>query len=209
MPVALWTVALAIFAGWLTLAAVHVADDYRVSHVQGVWVAAAEAVRSGRLYPPLVDGEYYSGTRYMPLPILLNAAASAIADDPIIGGKMIAAILMAVLLATVVVVLKRSSCPLPLACGLAAVVVATDTGLQAATTIGGTCCRSCCKSGPLRWRCAVAPHVNSRWRARSPASLSPASSVSGGAVAVITWLAMNPMAARYGVCYGLPLPQRL
>jgi hypothetical protein len=50
---------------------------------------------------------------------------------------MIAAVLMAVLLVTVVFLLKRSSCPLPLAVGLAAIVVATDTGLQAATTIGG------------------------------------------------------------------------
>ena len=86
MPVALWTVAFAIFAGWLTLAAVHVADDYRVSHVQGVWIAAAESVRGAGLYPPLFDGEHYTGTRYMPLPILLNAAASAIAGDPAVGG---------------------------------------------------------------------------------------------------------------------------
>jgi hypothetical protein len=192
MPVALWTVALAIFAGWLTLAAVHVADDYRVSHVQGVWVAAAEAVRSGRLYPPLVDGEYYSGTRYMPLPILLNGLASAIAGDPIIGGKMIAAILMVVLLATVVVVLKRSSCPLPLACGLAAVVVATDTGLQAATTIGGDLLPVVLQVGALAL--AVRGRTPRQFAvAGAIAGLAFASKLSGvwGAFAVITWLAMN------------------
>jgi hypothetical protein len=54
----LWTVASAILAGWLILAAVHVRDDYRMSHVQGIWVAAAEAARGGALYPPLFDGEH-------------------------------------------------------------------------------------------------------------------------------------------------------
>ena len=65
-----------MIAGWLALAAVHFSDDYRVTHVQGVWIAAAESARAGRLYPPLFDGEHYAGTRYMPLPILLNALAA-------------------------------------------------------------------------------------------------------------------------------------
>src|SRR4029434_646814 len=104
---------------------------------QACGYAAAETGRAGVLSPPLFDGEHYSGTRYMPLPILLNAFGSATTGDPIVGGKMIADTLMAVLLAIIILVLKRSSCPLSLAFALAAVVVATDTGLQAGTTIGG------------------------------------------------------------------------
>jgi hypothetical protein len=192
MPVALWTVASSIFVGWLTLAIVHVSDDYRVSHVQGVWIAAGEAARGGRLYPPLFDGEHYAGTRYMPLPILLNASASAIVGDPVIGGKLVAAGLMVLLLATIIWILKRSSCPLPLAFALAAVVVATDTGLQAATTIGGDLLSVVLQTAAL----ALAA------RGRSPrqfalagamAGLAFASKLTGlwGAFAVITWLAIK------------------
>lgn len=133
----LWAVAAAVLAGWLTLSALHLTDDYRVEHLQGVWLAVTDAARNGQLYPPIFDGEHFAGTRYMPLPILLNAFASRIAGDPLIGGKAVAIVLMATLLAIVVFVLRRVSCPWPIALGLAAAVVATDTGLQAGTTIGG------------------------------------------------------------------------
>jgi hypothetical protein len=192
IPVALWTVASAILAGWLTLAVVHVRDDYRVSHVQGVWIATAEAARGGSLYPPLFDGEHYSGTRYMPLPILLNAFGSAITGDPIIGGKVVAATLMAVLLATIILVLKRFSCPLSLAFALAAVVVATDVGLQAATTIGGDLLPIVLQTVAL----TLAAHGRSPRQfalAGGMAGLAFASKLTGvwGALAIITWLAMK------------------
>ncbi len=104
-----------VVAGWLALAALHVRDDYHVTHVQGVWMAAAEAARAGQLYPPLFDGEHYAGTRYMPLAILLNAVASGIVGDPLVGGKLLAAILMATLLALVISMLRAFSCPWPVA----------------------------------------------------------------------------------------------
>jgi len=192
MPVALWTVASAIFVGWLTLAILHVRDDYRMSHVQGIWVAAAEAARGGALYPPLFDGAHYSGTRYMPLAILLNAFGSATTGDAILGGKMIAATLMAVLLATIILVLKRCSCPLPLAFALAAAVVATDTGLQAGTTIGGDLLPVVLQAGALA---LAARGRNTRQfvLAGALAGLAFASKLTGlwGAFAVITWLAIN------------------
>ncbi len=134
---ALWLLAGAVLAGWLALVALHVDDDYRIGHNQGVWLAVADAARNGQLYPPIFDGEHYTGTRYMPLPILLNALAANVAGDPLVGVKLLAAVLMGTLLGLVVFILRRSSCPWPLAMGLAATVVATDTGLQAGTTIGG------------------------------------------------------------------------
>jgi hypothetical protein len=137
LRVLLWVTAGAVLAGWLALSALHLRDDYRVSHVQGVWVAAAEAARVGQLYPPLYDGEHYAGTRYMPLSILLNAAAARMAGDPWIGGKAAAAVLMAALLVLMVAVLRAVSCPGPIAFAAAASVVATEAGLQAGTTVGG------------------------------------------------------------------------
>ena len=99
--------------------------------------------------PPIFDGEHYAGTRYLPLPILMNALASAMTGSPVIGGKMAAAVLMPALLALVFVALRGLSCPAPLAAALAAVVLATDTGLQAGTTIGGDLLPSTLQVGAL------------------------------------------------------------
>jgi len=137
LRVPLWIVAGAILCCWMSLAVLHVGDDYRVGHNGGTWAALAETARSGRLYPPIFDGEHYAGTRYMPLAILLNALASGVAGDPLIGGKVLAWLLTITLMALVILVLRRVLCPWPIATALAAVVVATDAGLQASSTIGG------------------------------------------------------------------------
>jgi hypothetical protein len=137
LRVALWLVASGILSCWMALAVLHVGDDYRVGHNGGTWAALAETARTGRLYPPIFDGEHYAGTRYMPLPILLNALASGVAGDPLIGGKVLAWLLTITLVALVIFVLRRIVCPWPIATALAAVVVATDAGLQASSTIGG------------------------------------------------------------------------
>src|SRR5688572_9853616 len=91
---ALSIVAGLVVAGWLVLVVLHVDDDYRVTHLQGIWMATVEAARAGWLYPPLFDGEHYAGTRWLPLPILANALASSLVGDPLIGGKLAAAVLM-------------------------------------------------------------------------------------------------------------------
>lgn len=187
-----WSVAGAIVAGWLALAITHRSDDYRVSHVQGVWIAAVEEARAGRLYPPVFDGEHYAGTRYMPLPILLNAAASAALGDPLAGGKVLAATLMAILLGLVVMVLRRLSCPWAIAVGLAAVIVGTDTGLQAGTTIGGDLLPVVLQIGALA---AVVGERRSQHLvlAGALAGLAAASKLTGiwAFLAIVTWLLWN------------------
>jgi predicted membrane-bound dolichyl-phosphate-mannose-protein mannosyltransferase len=137
VSLALCTIAVAVLAGWLALSAFHLRDDYHISHLQGVWLGVVDAASHGQLYPPIFDGEHFAGTRYMPMPILLNALASRVVGDPLVGGKLVAAVLMSGLLAVIVFALRRCSCPWPVALGLAAAVVATDAGLQAGTTIGG------------------------------------------------------------------------
>jgi hypothetical protein len=190
LRLALYMAAALVVAGWLALAALHLRDDYRVTHVQGVWMAAAEAARSGHLYPPLFDGGYYAGTRYMPLAILLNALASGLAGDPLIGGKLLAAILMATLLGLVIVMLRRFACPGPLAIALASVVVATGTGLQAGTTVGGDLLPVVLQVGAL----AVAVRTRSRPAmvvAGALAGLAVASKLTGlwALLGIATWLA--------------------
>lgn len=189
LDVALWVAAAGILAGWLGLVALHLTDDYRMTHTHGVWIAAAESAREGRLYPPLFDGEHYAGTRYMPIPILLNAAASAATGDPLTGGKVLAAALVGILLALTVVVLRQRSCPWAVAVALAATIVATDAGLLAGTTIGGDALPAVLQLG------AVAVALGGRRQhslviAGLLAGLAVASKLTGlwGCLAIVTWL---------------------
>lgn len=193
LRVPLWIVAAGVLSCWIALAVLHVADDYRVTHNSGTWAALAESARTGRLYPPIFDGEHYAGTRYMPLPILLNALASAAAGDPLIGGKVLAALLTITLMALVILVLRRVLCPWPMTTALAAVVVATDTGLQASATIGGDLLPTVLQV------CALALIIGGN-RGRSAmliagafAGLAMASKLTGvwAFLAITTWLVMQ------------------
>ena len=188
----LWLLAGAILTGWLALVALHLSDDYRVTHYQGVWLTVADAARQGRLYPPIFDGEHYAGTRYMPGPIVLNGFAAGLFDDPLVGVKLLAAVLMATLLALVIVVLRRCSCPWPVAVTLAATIVATDTGLQAGTSISGDLLPTVLQTGAL----AVALGGRERRHlaiAGVLAGFGMASKLTGvwGGAAVTTWLVMT------------------
>jgi hypothetical protein len=199
LNVALWVVGAAVVAGWLTLGALHVRDDYHVSHTQGVWIAVSEAARAGQLYPPIFDGVHYAGTRYMPLPILSNALAAGLVGDPLVGGKLLAAILMAALLTLVVWVLRGLACRWPLAVALAAVVVGTSAGLHAGTTIGGDLLPAVLQTAAL----GVA--LRSRERkaillAGVLAGLAVASKLTGvwALVAITTWLVFQREGRRAG-----------
>lgn len=120
---------------WLLLAAAHAGDAYGVDHVAGTWLALAQRLGEGTLYPPLYDGESFGGTRYMPIPIVLQGGLGFVIDDYLVAGKLIAYTLMAALLVVVVVALRREGCPLPVAALLASTLLVTGTGITAATWI--------------------------------------------------------------------------
>ena len=58
---------------WLIGALAHVDDGRSVDHVAGTWMALATAANAGTLYPPFYEDGYYGGTRFAPLPIVLQA----------------------------------------------------------------------------------------------------------------------------------------
>jgi hypothetical protein len=141
----------------------------------------------------------------MPLAILLNAAAASAAGDALVGGKLLAALLMATLLALVVVLLHRLSCPLPLAAALAAGIVATETGLQAGTTIGGDVLPVVLQVGALVVAAAGRERA-SMIAAGLLAGLAFTSKLTGlwGAFAIATWLAAQRQwrpAATFGAAF--------
>jgi hypothetical protein len=73
----------------------------------------------------------------MPLPVLLHAAQSVVTNDYLLSGKLIAYTGTALLLTIMVVLMRSLGCPTSLALLLAAALLTTRVGLQAATTVEG------------------------------------------------------------------------
>jgi hypothetical protein len=122
---------------WLVVAAAHIDDGYHVDHVAGAWMGLTRYAEQGTLYPPLHEGSFFGGTRYMPLPIVLNAVAATASREHLVSGKVVAALVMVALLALVWHTAVRMGAPRSLALGAAGAVVATFTALFAGTTIYG------------------------------------------------------------------------
>ena len=131
IAVSLTTVSIAVFAVWGWLAVVHLNDRYRIDHVSGVHMALAWDANHGVLYPPLYDGHVYGGTRYMPVPILLDAVAARVTGSYLVSGKALSYAYFIALAAVLVVLLRKSRCPWPIAIGLVALIPATEAGLAA------------------------------------------------------------------------------
>ena len=124
-------------AVWLVLGLSHLGDRYKVGHVQGHWMALARYAHDGTLYPPLSDGVRFGGTRHMPLPILLNAAASRVTNEYLSSGKAVAMLLFTALLILVFVVLRQLHCPRSLVVALTGLLPSTNTGVLVGCSVGG------------------------------------------------------------------------
>lgn len=116
---------------------VHIDDRYAVDHASGARIALARYADHGVLYPPLVGDDMFGGTRFMPLPVLLHAAVSQVTREYLVSGKLLAVATMLAVGVVMFAVLRRSACPVPIAAGLVAVVLTTQTGLLAVTGLRG------------------------------------------------------------------------
>jgi hypothetical protein len=119
------------------LAWVHVDDRYRVDHVDGARMALAWYANEGTLYPRLREDGFYGGTRSMPLPIVIDAAATRLTGEYLASGKVISYVTMAALVAVTFFVLRSLRCPVPLAASLATMVLLTKAGLGVALSLRG------------------------------------------------------------------------
>ena len=187
---ALLLVAALAIAGWLFLSVAHARDRYHVLHVQGAWMTLAQYGDEGILYPPLYDGERYGGTRWMPIPILLNAGAAKLTGEYLLSGKIVGLVSTAVLLGLVFSQLRRLSAPFPAAAALTALIVATEPGLFAGTTVGGDVVPVVLQIGALM--IATSGGRRSLAAAGALAALAFASKTTGvwAALAILSWLAL-------------------
>jgi hypothetical protein len=123
-----------VIVSWLVTAVAHVDDGYAVDHVSGSWMALAAYAKSGTLYPPLYDGQAFGGTRFMPVPILLQAGAASVWADYLVSAKILSYLLV-VALVVLTFALLRTRCPAPIALLLSSTILVTGTGLTAATSV--------------------------------------------------------------------------
>ena len=98
------TAGLLLFAGATflvvaTLAAVHVDDRYAVGAASGVWMGLTAAAHAGVWYPATYSHGFYGGTRYMPLPILLELVGRIVGGEYLVSAKVL-----------VYTVMSRSTC---------------------------------------------------------------------------------------------------
>jgi len=132
--------ALAILAtlvggSWLVGALAHIDDGRSVDHVAGTWMALATAANAGTLYPPLADDGFFGGTRFAPLPIVLQAGAARISGEYLVSAKVLGLALAAVLLVLTYVAVRRASGGTPIALVLASSLLVSGTGLAVTTGI--------------------------------------------------------------------------
>ncbi|MBX9628607.1 MAG: hypothetical protein K2X82_32720 [Gemmataceae bacterium] len=120
---------------WLVVAAAHLSDRYGLGHVAGSWIGLAWYARAGVLYPPLHSDGFYGGARCGPIPILLHGWGYRATGDPIAAGKLVGVAGTALMLTAGFVLLRRAGTPVGLAAVAVAVILMTDVGWQAGTTV--------------------------------------------------------------------------
>ncbi len=126
-----------VSAAALVLVFGHISDRYRVSQVTGAWLGLAYYAAEGTLYPPLFDGQYYGGTRFMPIPIVMQGALARVTGEVLFSSKLIAGGVTAVLAGVMVRAFRGWGHPWPTALVLGTCFLASESGLEAACNFRG------------------------------------------------------------------------
>ncbi len=133
----LFAVALLVLASYALVAMTHGKDRFQVNFISGIYTTLAARLNDGVFYPPLDDGTHYGGTRYMPLPFVLQAGLERITGDYLVAGKLLAYGLTVVLGFELFVILRRIGCGRGVALALISLVLTSNAGFLATTTIRG------------------------------------------------------------------------
>lgn len=110
----------------VVLAFAHFGDRYDVGAATGVFMGLAAATRHGVLYPAVYAHGFYAGTRYMPLPIVIEAAVSFLGGGYLTSAKVTIFLIGAVLLAVVYVAARRRGAPASLSIAIVGAILASS-----------------------------------------------------------------------------------
>jgi hypothetical protein len=116
------------------LAVVHVDDRYGVSAASGVWMGLAAAAHDGVWYPPVYAHGFFGGTRYMPLPIVLQLGGHLVSNEYLVSAKLLIYAVNVALYALVFRAARRQSGSRVVAFAIVATVLTSSAA--ATTTLG-------------------------------------------------------------------------
>jgi hypothetical protein len=119
------------------LAAGHIADRYQINFCSSVYASLAAYLNSGLFYPEIYDGTHYGGTRYMPLQFVLHAGLARLTGEYLVSGKGLTYALTLVLCVQLWLTLRAANCPRSVAAASISLLLLTDCGYLACTTIRG------------------------------------------------------------------------
>jgi hypothetical protein len=126
-----------VLLSFVILTIAHFADRYQVNFVSSVYTALAVRLNQGTFYPDLYDGANYAGTRYMPLHFVLHAGLARLTGEYLMSGRLLTGALTILLCGQLFVILRKLRCDSPLAMALTSLVLVSNTGFLACTTIRG------------------------------------------------------------------------
>lgn len=128
---------LIVLLAYALVALAHVTDRYQVNFVSGVYAGLAMHLNAGTFYPTLYDGNHYGGTRYMPLQFCLHAGLARLTGEYLVSGKILTSLLSILLLMQIYYLCRWLQCGRGISLFFTSLVVLTDPGLVAMTTIRG------------------------------------------------------------------------
>jgi len=118
---------------WLVILVAHSRDRYEMDQASGVVAALAEWVaRRGTFYPALDAHGRYGGTRYMPLGLAVQGAATWVSSNVLVGTRVVSVGGMVACVAGVVIACRRFGAPWAVAAALGGILVWCRVGLQTA-----------------------------------------------------------------------------
>ncbi len=149
LDAALLLSAVLVLGSCAALALCHLNTGVNLDTGSGVLMGLAAHLNGGRFYPALYDGQYYGGTRYMPLYFVLHAGLARLTGEYVISGKALTFLLAVLLVLALMRLLRRLGCGRPAALALTGLAVGSSTGLYACTTIRADLLPVVCQLGAL------------------------------------------------------------
>ena len=116
------------------LAVVHADDRFGVGAASGVWMGLTAAAHDGVWYPVVYSHGFFGGTRYMPLPIVLQLGGRLVSGEYLVSAKLLIYLVNGALYTLVYRAARRQGAPAPIALGIVATVL---TSSAATTTVLG------------------------------------------------------------------------
>jgi hypothetical protein len=126
-----------VLDSYAVLTVAHLKDRFQINFVSGVYSALAAELNDGRFYPEVYDGSHYAGTRYMPGHFVLHAGLARLTGEYLLSGKLITCTATVALLVLLFVSLRRIGCRRSVSFALLGLVVTSNPGFLACTTIRG------------------------------------------------------------------------